>query len=170
MKLSDLDFYSSPWLSVSDLGGRPARVTISEWKIEEVRQRDASKVRKVALSFAGKRKRLILNMTQGKAAEAAWGEALEGWIGKQCILQPGRAENGKDTILLVPLVAQSAPDAPKEHQAPDQPPAPATQQSAAGTGQQPPAEALPAGAAPMTDAEAAALWRKEGEPYPGFSG
>lgn len=170
MKLSDLDFYSSPWLSVSDLGGRPVRVTINDWKIEEVRQRDALKVRKVALSFAGKRKRLILNMTQGKAAEAAWGEALEGWIGKQCILQPGRADNGKETILLVPLVAQSAPDAPKEHQAPDQPPAPVTQQSAAGTGQQPPAEALPAGAAPMTDAEAAALWRKEGEPYPGFSG
>lgn len=170
MKLSDLDFYSSPWLSLGDLGGRPARVTISEWKIEEVRQRDGSKVRKVALSFTGKRKRLILNMTQGKAGEAAWGEALEGWIGKQCILQPGRADNGKETILLVPLVAQSAPDAPKEHQAPE--PAPATQQEATGTGQQPPApaEALPAGAARMTDAEAAALWHKEGEPYPGYSG
>lgn len=158
MKLSDLDFYSSPWLSVGDLNGRPVRVTISEWKVEEVRQRDGSKVRKVALSFTGKRKRLILNMTQGRAGEAVWGEALEGWIGKQCILQPGRADNGKETILLVPLVAQSAPDAPKEHQAPEPEPEPA------------PAEALPAGAARMTDAEAAVLWRKEGEPYPGYSG
>lgn len=45
------------------------------------------------------------------------------------------------------------------------------QQRTNGSQQPPaPAEALPAGAARMTDAEAAALWRKEGEPYPGFAG
>lgn len=163
MRLSDIDFYSSPWLSASDLSGRPARVTVQEWRLENIRQRDGSQVRKIALSFYSKRKRMILNITQAKAAEAAWGEALEGWIGKACILQPGRADNGKDTIILVPLPAQSAPDAPTEHQAPadsapgaEQPPASAGQ--AAGSGER------------MADAEAAELWRKKGEPYPGYSG
>ncbi len=150
MKLGDLDFYSSPWLSASDLS-RPVRVAISEWKIEEVRQRDGTKVRKVALAFAGKKKRLLLNFTQGKAGEAAWGEALEGWIGKQCILQPGRAENGKDTIMLVPLPAHGAPDAPEERQAAESTP----------EAQQPPAAAQPGQpAGSMTDAEVAELWRK----------
>lgn len=118
MKLSDLDFYASPWLSVSDLAGRAVRVAISEWTIEEVRQRDGKTVRKVALSFAGKRKRLLLNLTQGRAAEAAWGENFEGWIGRQCILQPARADNGKDTILLVPLPAAERHEQQPEEAAP----------------------------------------------------
>ena len=160
MKLSDLDFYSSPWLSASDLS-RPVRVVISEWKIEEVRQRDGTKARKVALAFTGKKKRLLLNFTQGKAAEAAWGEALEGWIGKHCILQPGRAENGKDTIMLVPLPVSGAPDAPEDQQAPAEGAA-GSQQPPAGAGPEPQA----AGSTLMTKEEAEALWRKHG----GFNG
>ena len=133
MKLSDLDFYASPWLSVGDLAGRAARVTIADWKIEEVMQRDKSKAKKVALIFIGKKKRLLLNMTQGRAAEAAWGDQIEGWVGKQCILQPGRAENGKETILLVPLPPQA-----DRHEEP--PPAANMSQAEPATQQPPPAE------------------------------
>ena len=35
------------------------------------------------------------------------------WVGKAAILQPGKAENGKDTILLVPVP-------PAEHEPPAQ--------------------------------------------------
>ena len=166
MRVSELDFYASPWLHVNDLKGRPTRVTITRWAIEEVRERDGGKVKKVALSFQGKKKRLLLNKSQGQAGEDAWGE-LDAWIGKQCILQPDTASNGKGTINLVPLVAQSAPDAPEEQREPaetqpgaEQPPTSAEGQPAA-TGER------------MSDAEAAALWEKHkppAEPYPGYSG
>ncbi len=138
-KLSDLDFYQSPWLSLSDLSGRAARVTISEVRVEEVRQRDNTKARKVVISFAGKKKRLIANHTQAHAAADAWGDQLEGWVGRHCILQPGRAENGKETILLVPLP-------------------PATEQPAGA----PPATEQQAPPAGMGDAEAEALWAPNG--------
>ena len=74
MRVSELDFYASPWLHVNDLKGRPTRVTITRWAIEEVRERDGGKVKKVALSFQGKKKRLLLNKSQGQAGEDAWGE------------------------------------------------------------------------------------------------
>ena len=138
-KLSDLDFYQSPWLSLTDLNGRAARVTISEVSVEEVRQRDSTKARKVILSFSGKRKRLIANHTQAHAAAEAWGDHLEQWVSKQCILQPGRAENGKETILLVPLLPATA----------EQPP-------------EPPAAERQAPPGGMSDAEAAALWAPNG--------
>lgn len=168
-RLSELDFYQSPWLHVNDLKGKPIRVTITRWALEEVNERDRGKVKKVALSFKSAKKRLLLNVSQGRAAEDAWGD-LDNWIGKQCILQPGTASNSKPTINLVPLIEQSAPDAPREQQAPaegeagaEQPPASAEreQQTPAATGER------------MSDAEAAALWEKHkppAEPYPGYSG
>ena len=165
-RLSELDFYQSPWLHVNDLKGKPIRVTITRWALEEVNERDRGKVKKVALSFKSAKKRLLLNVSQGRAAEDAWGD-LDNWIGKQCILQPGTASNSKPTINLVPLIEQSAPDAPREQQAPaegepgaEQPPTSAEGQPAA-TGER------------MSDAEAAALWEKHkppAEPYPGYSG
>ena len=143
-KLSDLDFYQSPWLTVADLGGKPRRVTICEWTLKEVQQRDGTKARKVALSFSGKHKRLLCNVTQGKAAADAWGDDLERWVGKQCILQPG-VISGKETILLVvPPAAQPGALQPP----PAAPDPPAAQPEA---GERP----------PMTDAEAAALWATE---------
>ena len=143
-KLSDLDFYASPWLSLADLAGRAARVTICEVKVEEVRQRDNSKARKVVLSFSGKKKRLICNVSQARAAGEAWGDELDRWVGKAAILQPGKAENGKDTILLVPVP-------PAEHEAP---PAQAADSQPAHPAERP----------PMTDAEASALWATQSEP------
>ena len=63
MKLSDLDLYQSPWLSLPDLAGRAVRVAISEVRVEEMKQRDGDKARKAVLSFSGKKKRLILNVS-----------------------------------------------------------------------------------------------------------
>ena len=154
MKLSDLDFYQSPWLSLPDLAGRAARVTISEVKVEEVRQRDNTTARKVVLSFTGKKKRLICNVSQARAAGEAWGDDLDQWVHKQAILQPGKAENGKDTILLIPVppAAEAAPAAPAAaHPGAHQPEPPA-------------ADAAPGERPPMTDAEAAALWATQSEP------
>ena len=151
-KLSDLDFYTSKWLTVADLGGKPRRVTICEWTVKEVQQRDGTKARKVALSFNGKYKQLLCNVTQAKAAAAAWGEQLERWVGKQCILQPG-VISGKETILLV------VPP-PATHEPPAAQPG-ALHPEAPGNLHPPAAHPEPGERAPMTEAEAAALWAKE---------
>ena len=39
MRVTDLPEYQSPWLSAPDLQGKAHRRRISEWTIEEVRQR-----------------------------------------------------------------------------------------------------------------------------------
>jgi hypothetical protein len=108
MRIIDLPEYQSPWLSATDLKGRPVRVTIREWSFQEVRQRDGSKVRKVALTFAGKAKLLLLNSTQGKVLDQAFGE-LERWIGKTIILQPGRTPQGQQTIEIVAMPSTASP-------------------------------------------------------------
>ena len=159
-RLSDLDFYQSPWLGLPDLAGRAVRVTISEVRVEEVRQRDGDKARKVVLSFSGKKKRLICNVSQARAAGEAWGDDLERWVGKQTILQPGKAENGKDTILLIP-VPPAAPEPPAAHPGALQPEAPGDPQLPVAAPEPPAAHPEPGERAPMTEAEAAALWAKE---------
>ena len=179
-RVSDLPAYQSQWLSAADLGGRARRLVIEGWQLQEVQERDGSKVRKVAVSFKGARKRLLCNRTQGQALEAAFGEC-ERWPGQTVILQPARAGNGKDTIeIIVPPAAQTATEAPGEAQAPagdessmPEPPASAQPQ------QQAPAATASAPGAPaaggMTDEEVAELWRKTprkgaAEPWPGYSG
>lgn len=108
MRVTDLPTYQSPWLVATDLQGKPRRLTIIEWTIKEVNQRDAGRVEKVALSFAGAKKKLLLNATQAKVLDAAFGE-LERWIGKQIILQPARTPQGQQTIEVV--ILQAAPAA-----------------------------------------------------------
>jgi hypothetical protein len=107
VRITDLPEYQSPWLSAADLKGRPARVTIREWTFQQVRQRDGSQSRKVALTFAGKEKKLLLNSTQGKALDQAFGE-LENWIAKTIILQPGKTPQGQQTIEIVTLPSTAA--------------------------------------------------------------
>ena len=159
-RLSDLDFYQSPWLSLPDLAGRAVRVTISEVRVEEVKQRDGTKARKVVLSFNGKKKRLICNVSQARAAGEAWGDDLDRWVGKQTILQPGKAENGKDTILLIP-VPPATHEPPAAQPGALQPEAPGEPQPPAAAPEPPAAHHEPGERAPMTEAEAAALWAKE---------
>ena len=122
MRVTDLPEYQSPWLSAPDLQGRANRRMIREWAIQEVRQRDGATVRKVALAFDGAKKRLLLNSTQAKVLDAAFGE-LESWVGKWVILQPGRTPQGQATIeIMIPPAAPATP-APKEgeHAATDNP-------------------------------------------------
>lgn len=159
-RLSDLDFYQSPWLSLPDLAGRAVRVTISEVRVEEMKQRDSTKARKVVLSFNGKKKRLICNVSQARAAGEAWGDDLDRWVGKQTILQPGKAENGKDTILLIP-VPPATHEPPAAQPGALQPEAPGEPQPPAAAPEPPAAHPEPGERAPMTEAEAAALWAKE---------
>jgi len=100
MRITDLDAYKSRWLSAGDLNGKPHRVKISEWGLQKVRNQDGSEQQKVRLAFSGARKQLLLNATQAKVLDAAFGE-LEHWIGGTIILQPTRTGNGVQTIEIV---------------------------------------------------------------------
>lgn len=175
-RLSELDHYASQWLHVNDLKGKAVRVQIQRWSLEEVRERDGQKVKKVALTFKAAKKRLLLNKSQGQAGEDAWGD-LENWPGKWVVLQPATAPNGKPTIALVPLppATPEAPETPaasaQDESSTQEPPASAEPQ------QQAPAATASAPGAPaaggMTDAEAAELWqptKRRPEPYPGYAG
>lgn len=136
MRIGDLPAYQSPWLSAADLGGRPRRVTISEWGLQKVKNRDGSEQQKVRLTFSGAKKQMLLNTTQGKVLDKAFGE-IEKWVGKTIILQPGRAVNGGDTIDVV-IPAQPAPQ-----QAASQRQAPAATTEAAGATEAPKSEGGP---------------------------
>ena len=108
MRVTELEAYQSPWLTVSDLKGKAQRVRIAGWKIEEVRQRDGDKVRKVALSFQGAKKRMLLNATQAKVIDQAFGE-IDHWVGRWMVLQPSRTPQGQETIEIVIPPAASTP-------------------------------------------------------------
>lgn len=101
MKLAEVDFYQSPWLSPTDLQGRAPRLTIEAATLEEVRNAKGGHDKKIALAFKGARKKLLLNKTNAKALAAAYGNDTDLWIGKGVVLQVARASNGKDTIELV---------------------------------------------------------------------
>lgn len=117
MRITDLDAYKSQWLTAADLGGKPRRLTISEWGLQKVRDRDGSERQKVRLAFSGAKKQMLLNSTQGKVLDGAFGE-IERWVGKTIILQPARASSGAQTIDVV-IPAQPAPQqTASERQAP----------------------------------------------------
>ncbi len=95
------EIYPDKWLRVRDLQGRRVVVTVSEVTVEALRQVDGSTRRKIVLAFAGARKRLPLNKTQAYAvAEIAGSEEVEDWVGVRLALRPGRARNGKETIVI----------------------------------------------------------------------
>jgi len=99
MRVSDV--YPDKWLRAADLQGRRVTVTVERATVEELRQVDGSHRRKVVLAFAGAKKRLPLNKTQAYAvAEIAGTEEIERWAGVRLVLAPGRAQNGKETILV----------------------------------------------------------------------
>ena len=112
MKASDL--YSSPFLKAGDLQ-KPIQVTISEIEIAEFTDQKTQQAQKRAvLSFAGAKKKLVLNRTQAGALMAAYGDELGAWPGRRVILAPGTAHNGQPTVIV-----SAVPDAPQEDAAGD---------------------------------------------------
>ncbi|MCB0063486.1 MAG: hypothetical protein KDE19_15295 [Caldilineaceae bacterium] len=102
--------YPSKWLSPDDLGNRRVEVTISECGLDEVyNSQTREKERKLTVSFAGAKKRLICNKTQTFAiAEIAGSYESDDWKGTKVSLRVGNARNGKPTIVVEPAAVQPA--------------------------------------------------------------
>ncbi len=95
------EIYPSPWLRADDLQGQKALVRVERVDVEALRQRDGNNKEKIVLTFAGKRKRMVLNVTQARAiATIAKTEDIDRWVGMALMLKPGVANNGKPTIII----------------------------------------------------------------------
>ena len=98
MKASDI--YASPFLKATDVT-KAVKLTISELEIstftDEKTQQDS---KRVVLSFAGAKKKLILNKTGANNLVAAYGDELGDWVGKEVILSPGKASNGQAMVMV----------------------------------------------------------------------
>lgn len=93
----------SPWLKGEDLKNRTVTVTIAGASVEPMKQADGKTENKVVVSFVGKQKKLICNITQVRALIQATGnEDTDFWPGKLVMLSPGVSSNGKPTIVVLP--------------------------------------------------------------------
>ena len=74
------DAFPSKYLKTSDLGGRSVKVTIAEVMLEEVgEERDEKPI----LYFKGKKKGVVLNVTNATVLEEAFGDEMDDWTGKE---------------------------------------------------------------------------------------
>jgi hypothetical protein len=140
------ELFPSKWLVAADIQ-KPTTATIIGVDLEELRQADGSKETKLIVTFRNATKRWVTNATQCKAlAEKLGTEVFAEWVGARVTLGKGRAQNGKDTIVVTAAVKLPAEGA---HMAETPAPAasnPRDQGAAAG----------------MTDEEAAAMWQTNG--------
>lgn len=97
------ELYPSEWLKPDDLNGRSCILAIQTVTLEELHNpRTNKKGLKAVLDF-GRSKRLVLNKTQCQAiADIAQSERFEDWPSTRLTLAPGRAHNGKPTIIITP--------------------------------------------------------------------
>jgi len=92
------EFYLEP----RDLQEKAHPVRVEGAKVKEVFNSRAKKnEEKIVLRFAGKKKMFVLNKTQtGQMIEITGTPIIEKWIGASVVIVPGRAPNGKDTIVI----------------------------------------------------------------------
>ena len=88
MNILNHDSVASEWLSGLDLAGKTVNVmiaTVDEVTVPE--PRTGREVRKVAVTFAGAKKRLLLNATNAKALAKLFGLETDAWSGKAVALK-----------------------------------------------------------------------------------
>ena len=108
------EVYASPWLRADDLGGKTIKVKIARAGADMVPQSDGDKQPRIIVDFEGKKKRLILNRTQGAALANIAGDDTDHWAGAEVYLSPQPTNNGKLTIGIMPVPSEdgAAAEAP----------------------------------------------------------
>jgi hypothetical protein len=98
------ELYPSKWLHAEDLGGRAHDLVIESVAVEEFRQPGGERAMRAVVTFRRAKKRLVCNKTQAVAIAGITGSpAFADWPGHEVRLAPGRASNGKGTILVLTL-------------------------------------------------------------------
>ena len=101
------EVYASPWLRADDLGGKTIKVKIARAGADMVPQSDGDKQPRIIVDFEGKKKRFILNRTQGIAMAAIAGDNSNDWRGVEVFLSPQPTNNGKMTIAIMPVPSEN---------------------------------------------------------------
>ena len=84
--------FPSKYLSAADLEGHARKVIISHYNIEEIGE-EGDKREKPVLYFEGKKKALVLNVTNANMiAEVLGSDELDDWVNKEIELLPARVE------------------------------------------------------------------------------
>ena len=81
------EVFSSNYLKAGELQGREATVTIESVKVVTLNDK-----RKLVLKFFGKNKSFVVNKTNSRAIERAYGPNTDDWINNQIVLYPAVVE------------------------------------------------------------------------------
>lgn len=91
-------FYDKDSLGSWDLGGQDRVVTIETVKGGTVGgHQGTKKERKPILTFVGKRKRFICNITNAATIASLYGPHVEKWVGQRIVLYPTTTTFGRET-------------------------------------------------------------------------
>lgn len=77
----------SKWLKAGDLQGKEVKLTISGTSIEQFDDKGTQK-NKICLSFEGKDRGLVLNITNARRIAQKYGANSDDWAGSEIILYP----------------------------------------------------------------------------------
>jgi hypothetical protein len=115
----------SNYLKAADLQGVRAKVVIESVGFDEFQNsKTGKKDRKVIINFVGKEKGIVVNVTNGNVLVDAYGDDMDGWVGKPVILYAGRTTYmGKPCMgIMVDIPGNKAvTQAPKQRPVPQQP-------------------------------------------------
>lgn len=76
------------FLKAAEFKGKDVLVTISAIDLEDLPQEKGGDKAKGIISFEGKKKKLVLNRTNGECLKAMFGRDTGEWIGKRIVLFP----------------------------------------------------------------------------------
>jgi len=113
--------FPSKYLKASDLHGQEATVIIDRVEMEDINRGEMKPV----LYFRGKKKGVVLNKTNSRKIEAAYGDETDDWAGQPIILYEAEVDFQGDTVpairVKVPPLAQRkrlASQAPPQQEPP----------------------------------------------------
>jgi hypothetical protein len=112
MSVNEMDFdnlYGSKYFAASDLDGETQRHKVSRVEQVELREKDGSTKRKLAMSFANVEKILVLNMTNANRLADAYGKNPQKWIGVSVDVYPEETSFGMGVRLRPLKVSSGAP-------------------------------------------------------------
>lgn len=94
--------FPSQYVTAEDLKGKSHMLTVDVVEVVQMRSKFTNQQEyKGVVRFVEASKGLVLNKTQALAfARIAGSEEFDRWPGLKVILRPGRAPNGKQTILV----------------------------------------------------------------------
>ena len=132
MNILNHDSIASEWLSGLDLDGKTVNVmiaTVDEVTVPE--PRTGREVRKVAVTFAGAKKRLLLNATNAKTLVKLFGLETDAWSGKGVALKAEMVPAFGSTHCVVRVAGAATVRMHKPAPTPAETPAPAPTQTEA---------------------------------------